>query len=221
MPKHTKRTQYTARRNTRSALSSKRVKEEVPSLKKSPAVKSGAFSLPCSHENCRIARAIMNTNYIYYNEISQEWEPITLEELAMRDDESTLICPLNEDGTPGNQLTYAELLKQTAPKQNTPAKALKPIPVPPPTPEPAPAPEEQPTTEQKTISLSPELENTILYTCRLVTFFFWLSYYIAVIMYFGSLPFVQGIILILLAVIFHFVISNAYLTVGFKNKKKK
>lgn len=163
----------------------------------------------------------MNTNYIYYNEISQEWETITLEELAMRDDESTLICPLNEDGTPGNQLTYAELLKQTAPKQITSAKALKPIPVPPSTPEPAPAPEEQTTTEQKTISLSPELENTILYTCRLFTLFFWLSYYFAVIMYFGSLHFVQGIILIMLAVIFHFVISNAYLTVGFKNKKKK
>lgn len=163
----------------------------------------------------------MNTNFLYYNEITQEWEPITLEELAMRDDESTLICPLNEDGTPGKQLTYAELLKQTAPKKNTPAKALKPIPVPPPTPEPAPAPKEQPTTEQKTISLSPELENTILYTCRLFTFIFWSSYYIAVIMYFVSLPFAQGIILIFLAVIFHFAISNAYLTEGFKNKKKK
>ena len=57
----------------------------------------------------------MNTNFIYYNEITQEWESITLDELAMRDDESTLICPLNEDGTPGKQLTYAELLKQTAP----------------------------------------------------------------------------------------------------------
>lgn len=163
----------------------------------------------------------MNTNYIYYNEISQEWEPITLEELAMRDDESTLICPLNEDGTPGNQLTYAELLKQTAPKQIATAKALKPIPVPPPTPEPAPAPEEQPTTEQKTISLSPELENTILYTCRLVTLFFWLSYYIAVIMHFGSLPFVQGIILIMLAVLLHFLVANAFLTKGFRKSASK
>lgn len=57
----------------------------------------------------------MNAQYLYFNELSGEWEPITLEELAMRDDESTLICPLNEDGTPGKQLTYAELLKQTSP----------------------------------------------------------------------------------------------------------
>lgn len=157
----------------------------------------------------------MNTNFIYYNEIAQEWESITLDELAMRDDESTLICPLNEDGTPGKQITYAELLKQTAPKQFTPVKALKPIPVPPPSPAPAPAPA-QPATqaESKTISLSPELENTILYTCRLITFFFWLSYYIAVILYYGTLPLGQDVILILFAVLLHFLVTKTFLTKG-------
>ncbi|MBR5876488.1 MAG: hypothetical protein IKZ10_06575 [Akkermansia sp.] len=163
----------------------------------------------------------MNTNFIYYNEIAQEWEPITLEELAMRDDESTLICPLNEDGTPGKQLTYAELLKQTAPKQITPAKALKPIPVPPPTPEPAPAPEEQPTTEQKTISLSPELENTILYTCRLVKAFFWISYYIATIFYASMTDVINPIGLIFWAIIFNIVLEKGYLQLGFKKLTSK
>lgn len=50
-----------------------------------------------------------NPQYLYYNETDGAWQPITLEELATIDNPELPICPLNADGTPGPQTTYAAI----------------------------------------------------------------------------------------------------------------
>lgn len=50
-----------------------------------------------------------NPQYIYYNETDGTWQPATLEELAAINNPELPICPLNADGTPGPQTTYAAI----------------------------------------------------------------------------------------------------------------
>lgn len=72
----------------------------------------------------------MNTEpqYIYYNETDGTWQPCTLADLANLNNPALPICPLNPDGTPGPQTTYAAISNRaisratlnadTAPAQN-------------------------------------------------------------------------------------------------------
>ena len=145
------------------------------------------------------------TNYIYFNELTQEWENTTLEELAILDNEDTLICPLGEDGKPGAQTTYGELLKATAPKPK-PQKKAPPAPAPAPAPVPAapPAPEEK----HQPVMLSKELENTIFFTCRVFNMFALASYYGAALLYCEIHRDIAGLII---AIFLHFVVYMAYL----------
>lgn len=158
----------------------------------------------------------MNVQYIYFNELSGEWETTTLEELATIDNEDALICPVNEDGTPGKEITFGELLKQNA-KKATPQKPEK-QPTPPPAPAPTPAPVTPPA-PTNTISLNPELENKLIYTCRLFVFFFWFSYYAGAIVIATSLHIAQGITLLVCSVIFH-VLTTAHLKFGLKQIRR-
>ena len=151
----------------------------------------------------------MNAQYLYFNDISGEWEQTTLEELATIDNEAAIICPVNEDGTPGKQITFGELLKQNA-KKSTPQKHEK-QPTPPPAPVTPPAP---------IINLTPKLENTLIYTCRLFVFFFWLSYYAGAIVIATSLHIAQGIIVLGFALLVHVVLVS-HLKLDLKIEKKQ
>lgn len=53
----------------------------------------------------------MNTEpqYLYYNETDGTWQPCTLADLANLNNPDLPICPLNPDGTPGPQTTYAAI----------------------------------------------------------------------------------------------------------------
>lgn len=157
----------------------------------------------------------MNAQYLYFNELSGEWEPTTLEELATIDNEDAIICPVNEDGTPGKQITFGELLKQNA-KKATPQKPEK-QPTPPPAPAPTPAPVTPPA---PIISLTPKLENTLIYTCRLFVFFFWLSYYAGAFVIATSMHIATGIIVLGFALLFHVVIVS-HLKLDLKTEKKQ
>ena len=51
--------------------------------------------------------------YLYYNETDGTWQPCTLEDLATINNPALPICPLNPDGTPGPQTTYATISNRT------------------------------------------------------------------------------------------------------------
>lgn len=144
--------------------------------------------------------------YLFFNELTQEWEKTTLDELATLDNEAALVCPIQEDGTSGAQTTYGELLKAAVPKTLPKKKAPAPTPAPAPAPVPAapPAPEEKP----QLVMLSKELENTIFFTCRVFNMFALASYYS------GALLFCQyekSIAALIIAAFLHFVVYLAYL----------
>lgn len=144
------------------------------------------------------------TNYLYFNELTQEWEKTTLDELATLDNESALVCPLKEDGTPGAQTTYGELLKAAVPKTLPKKKALAPAPAPAPVPAAPPAPEEKP----QLVALSKELENTIFFTCRVFNMFALASYYGAALLF---CQYENSIAALIIAVFLHFVVYAVYL----------
>ena len=146
------------------------------------------------------------TNYLYFNELTQEWEETTLDELATLDNESALVCPIQEDGTPGEQTTYGELLKAAVPKPMT-QKAPAPTPATPPAPVPAapPAPEEK----HQPVMLSKELENTIFFTCRVFNMFALVSYYGAWLVCCNISGDREGVIL---AVFIHLTVHLTYLS---------
>lgn len=141
--------------------------------------------------------------YLFFNELTQEWEETTLDELATLDNESALVCPLKEDGTPGEQTTYGALLKAAVPKpmtQKTPAPAPAPAPVPAP-----PEPEEKP----QPVMLSKELENTIFFTCRVFNMFALVTYYGAWLVCCNISRDREGLII---AVIIHLTVHLTYLS---------
>ena len=145
------------------------------------------------------------TEIPFFNELTQEWEETTLDELATLDNESALVCPIHEDGTPGAQTTYGELLKAAVPKPMT-QKAPAPTPATPPAPVPAapPAPEEK----HQPVMLSKELENTIFFTCRVFNMFALVTYYGAALLYFEIH---RDYAAILLAILVHITVHVAYL----------
>ncbi|MBR5213665.1 MAG: hypothetical protein IKV92_05330 [Akkermansia sp.] len=53
------------------------------------------------------------TQYLYFDDLSNEWLPATLSQIAALDNPDLPICPLKVDGTPGPQTTYAAILKRT------------------------------------------------------------------------------------------------------------
>lgn len=166
-----------------------------------------AFFLPLLVHPCYSVDTMhAQTNYLFFNELTQEWEETTLDELAILDNESTLICPLSEDGKPGEQTTYGELLKATAPKPK-PQKKAPPAPAPSPAPVPAapPAPEEK----HQPVMLSKELENTIFFTCRVFNMFALASYYGAWLIYCNTTGDREGLII---AVIIHLTVHLTYLS---------
>ena len=142
--------------------------------------------------------------YLFFNELTQEWEKTTLDELATLDNESALVCPLKEDGTPGAQTTYGALLKAAVPKQ-TLKKAVEWVPTAPAsTPAAPPAPEEKP----QLVALSKELENTIFFTCRVFNMFTMVTYYGAALLY---CELHRDYAAILLAILVHITVHVAYL----------
>jgi hypothetical protein len=145
--------------------------------------------------------------YLFFNELTQEWEETTLDELATLDNEAALVCPLKEDGTPGAQTTYGALLKaavpKTLPKKKAPAPAPAPAPVPAAPPAP-PAPEEK----HQPVMLSKELENTIFFTCRVFNMFALASYYGAALLF---CQYEKSIGALIIAVFLHFVVYAVYL----------
>ena len=145
------------------------------------------------------------TEYLYYNELTQEWEKTTLDELATLDNESALVCPIQEDGTPGAQTTYGALLKAAVPKTLPKKKAPAPAPAPAPVPAAPPAPEEKP----QLVMLSKELENTIFFTCRVFNMFALASYYGAWLVCCNISGDREGLII---AVIIHITVHLAYLS---------
>ena len=63
-----------------------------------------------------------NDSYLYYDTTAQDWLPATLEDLLRKNDPTLNICRLNPDGTPGDPITYKELL-HTLPKPTAPTAA--------------------------------------------------------------------------------------------------
>lgn len=51
-----------------------------------------------------------NASYLYYDTTAQDWLPATLEDLLRKNDPTLNICRLNPDGTPGDPITYKEIL---------------------------------------------------------------------------------------------------------------
>lgn len=142
--------------------------------------------------------------YLFFNELTQEWEKTTLDELATLDNEAALVCPIQEDGTPGARTTYGALLKAAVPKTLQKKKAPAPAPAPAPVPAAPPAPEEKP----QLVMLSKELENTIFFTCRVFNMFALVSYYGAVLI---LCELHSDYAALLLAIIVHITVHVAYL----------
>jgi hypothetical protein len=143
--------------------------------------------------------------YLFFNELTQEWEETTLDELATLDNESALVCPIQEDGTPGEQTTYGELLKAVVPKTLPKKKDPAPAPAPAPVPAAHPAPEEKP----QLVALSKELENTIFFTCRVFNMFALVTYYGAWLVCCNISGDREGLIL---AVFIHLTVHLTYLS---------
>lgn len=151
----------------------------------------------------------MNTEQkiIVFNELAQTWENTTLEELAMRDEEALKICILNADGTPGEQLTYGEFLKNSLTPVK-PSKQKKKTII-----EKSPLYEEHlrlKREEQKAVDnknivhLSPELESLLSTTCRTLIMFLHLGYYAPAI-YLSIVG--NSLLPIVFAIIIHAVLS--------------
>lgn len=51
-----------------------------------------------------------NATYLYYDTTAQDWLPATLEDLLRKNDPTLNICRLNPDGTPGDTVTYKEII---------------------------------------------------------------------------------------------------------------
>ena len=51
-----------------------------------------------------------NASYLYYDTTAQDWLPATLEDLLRKNDPTLNICRLNPDGTPGDPITYKEII---------------------------------------------------------------------------------------------------------------
>lgn len=67
----------------------------------------------------------MNTNhYLYFDELSREWKPTTLAELAVFNDPDLRVCPVDADGNPGQQTTYAQITRSARPLPAIPKKPL-------------------------------------------------------------------------------------------------
>ena len=98
----------------------------------------------------------MNTDqqYLYFDELSSTWQPATLSQIVALNNPDLGICPLNADGTPGPQTTYAALMKKTA-AQNNWSKPTT-----------AAAPHTGAQATRHTSPLSPDTERNINYTCN-------------------------------------------------------
>lgn len=51
-----------------------------------------------------------NATYLYYDTTAQDWLPATLEDLLRKNDPTLNICRLTPDGTPGDTVTYKEII---------------------------------------------------------------------------------------------------------------
>ena len=61
--------------------------------------------------------------YMYYDTASEEWTTTTLAELLRKNDTTLTICELLPDGTPGEQMSYRDLLRSLPrPSAITPAQ---------------------------------------------------------------------------------------------------
>lgn len=69
------------------------------------------------------------TNFLYYNHEENEWQTVTTEDLAFRNEPGAYIIPIYENGQRGEQTTWAEwqaeLNKQNTPPPTEPAPAKK------------------------------------------------------------------------------------------------
>lgn len=132
-----------------------------------------------------------------------------MEELAVKDDPEAIICPVGVDGTPGERMTYAQLLKKNQHK----TAFIKPS-----TPKPVaaasvPAGHAQPVSAPSAavsrvtggcVKLSPELEQTIIYSCRVFNVMMGLAYYGALLTVAGLLKsFEAAVGVIVLGIVFH------------------
>lgn len=151
----------------------------------------------------------MNTEQkiIVFNELSQTWENTTLEELAMRDEETLKICVLKADGTPGEQLIYGEFVKNSLTIVK-PSKQKKKTII-----EKSPLYEEHLRVKQEEqkadnnkniVHLSPELESLLSTTCRTLIMFLHLGYYAPAI-YLSLVG--DSLLPIIFAIIIHAVLS--------------
>lgn len=59
------------------------------------------------------------TNFLYYNHEENEWQTVTTEDLAFRNEPGAYIIPVYENGQRGEQTTWAEWQAELN-KQNTP-----------------------------------------------------------------------------------------------------
>lgn len=98
----------------------------------------------------------MNTDpqYLYFDEPSNTWQPTTLSQIVAINNPDLAICPLNADGTPGPQTTYAALMKKTA-AQNNWSKPTTTA-----------APHTGAPATRHTSPLAPDTERNINYTCN-------------------------------------------------------
>lgn len=72
--------------------------------------------------------------YLYYDDPSGEWKPATLDDLAFIDNPELRVCVLDEDGTPGPQTSYGQIVRQSRPLPPVPKPANITPSQPPPTP---------------------------------------------------------------------------------------
>lgn len=106
----------------------------------------------------------MNTNqYLYFDELSREWKPTTLAELAVINDPDLRVCPVDADGNPGQQTTYAQITRSARPLPAIPKK-------PEPQPEHAPAAPMQPTAAPSLSSNDLLIRYTMRYIAGALTF---------------------------------------------------
>lgn len=164
----------------------------------------------------------MNTqNFLYYDTTDNEWKQATLEQLATLNDPELLVCPLDDSGAPGPQQTYAEVQQQSA-KPAVPQSEKIQQNQNPPLPEAAiPPPPPPPSEQANTIKLSPELEQILIYTCRVINMSAALFYYAVIFIIVNNTTFQRGLMVLGVGVFLHLIFHYEHFMKRPKIKKSK
>jgi len=151
----------------------------------------------------------MNTqNYLYFDTTDNEWKQATLEQLATLNDSELLVCALDASGAPGPQQTYAELQQQSSKPAVTQSEKIQQKQNPSLTEATIPPPPPPPSELGNTIKLSPELEQILIYTCRVINLSAALFFYAVIFIITYNMTTQRGLMVlgvgVFLHVLFHY-----------------